>query len=1300
LHAKHTQPSDLLTIRPFTYLLAIVVLTSWLCGNSPGSRPGTRLEQVSADPSQQSYRLTTDRALLQNFNNAGAELAPVLQRTPEGAAAPEWPRTRSLVLLSGEHLQSLTVTSHKTQVLPTPADLRPVPDSADQWPDNTRRTGIAELPADVYPPHTVTITPVGSFRGLPLAILEFVPLQISRADGKVYFHEEIVLSITSSSDGRSIAVPIAPSSQRILAYLSGGLPLPEGIDYSWHDRDHLLILTPDTLQATVAPLATWKRQSGFEVTLEPLSSAGVTATEIHNYIQNAYDTWERPPTHVILAGDTVAIPTYAGERYPDTTAQGAYPTDLYYGILDGPGDALPDVFIGRLPGRNAAQIANMAAKIIQYERPDTTNLDWRSRGIFVATQDPAFHTLVESTHRYAIDTYFKPNGLLADSLWAAAGYGADDIADHLNAGAHVLCYSGHGHKYTWDDVNFSGQHIDSLDSVVPLVMSFGCEAGAYGSNYPSLGEAFLLADSRGAVSFWGASWLATLHEDDYLERRFWDAAFSGRLPTLGEMTFAAQLQLLERGYPIGDYYFELYNLLGDPTLAFRMGPLNTMTAAYRDTIPSGATVLAIQVSGPDGPLNNGWASISQGDSLLAQGQVYMGAASLVFQNELPGSDTATVTITSPGYRPFSGALTVSDPVIVTISPDSVVISQLDTLSITLTSVGGAPVIGSTVRLAGWGLPGGLVDITDENGQAGFIFTPPYGERLAVRGVSSQGRLLFESTIPVTGGLPFSATLTAGSAFLNTVGFLVPGFPGELAWQTDLADTLYLHGPGIDTLATVSPFTIVPVREGPLHAALARPGYNLATWEIPVHAAAGDLAGVLLDSASNAAITRQAVFITSLTDPALPAVEAFTDSLGGYQPAALPVGRYRRKIERFGYRPLVDTVLVKYGVQQDTLRLAPLQRGSLAGSIMDANSHLADVQVWVRGQNVLDTTLADGAFDLPDIVPGDLRLTVLKAGFAVLHDTLALEEGETISGLAYALTPGPTERLFTFEQDSEGFLLNGDWAWGEPGPGLYLRGPLAAYEGQHVVGTVLDGDFSPLKNSILETPPLHLDGFTHATLTFYHYYQMGYSTLPTNMADGGNVKISTDGKFWNVIDPVGGYPVIINSLNPVLAGEPGFSGPGGQWEKVEISLDPYIGTAGGVKLRFHFASTAKASTPKGEDAGWYIDQLTLTNTTPSALAENTDPLPRTFNLRQNYPNPFNSATTLTYDLPWDTYAELAIYDINGRELVTLASNFHTAGAYRVRWRGQDAQGRPVASGIYFVLLRVPGETITKKLVLLK
>lgn len=1260
---------------------------------------------MSAGPSQQSYRLTADRALLQNLNNAGAELAPVLQRTPEGSTAPEWPRTRSLVLLSGDHLQSLTITSHKTQVLPTPADLRPVPDSADQWPDNTRRTtsSIAELPADVYPPHTVAITPVGSYRGLPLAILEFVPLQISRTDGKVYFHEEIVLSITSSSDGQPIAVPIAPSSQRILAYLSGGLPLPEGIDYSWYDRDHLLIITPDTLQATVAPLATWKRQSGFEVTLETLSSIGATATEIHGYLQTAYDTWERPPTHVILAGDTTAIPTYTGQRYPDTTAQGTYPTDLYYGILDGPDDALPDVFIGRLPGRNAAQIANMAAKIIQYERPDTADLDWRSRGIFVATQDPAFHTLVESTHRYAIDTYFKPDSLPADSIWGFVDGTTEDIVSALTGGANALCYSGHGTAYTWwaRENPFDSGHLDQVSpagDAYPLVLSFGCEAGAYGSQYPSLGESFLLADGRGAVSFWGASREAKWYEDDYLERRFWDAAFSGRLPTLGEMTFATQLQLLERGYPSGDYYFELYNLLGDPTLAFRMGPLKTMTVAYHDTIPGGATVLTIQVSGPDGPLNDGWASISSGDSLLVQGQVYLGAASLAFQNELAGNDTATVTITSPGYRPFSGALTVNDPVQFAISPDSVVISQLDTLSITLTSSNNALIVGSTIRLEGWGLPGGLADTTDENGQAGFRFMPTYGERLTIRGVSSQGRLLFESTIPVTGGQTFSDTLTAGSALLNTVGFLVPGFPGELAWQTNLgADTLYLHGPGIDTLSATNPFTIVPVREGPLHAALARPGYNLVTYEIPVQAAEGNLASVLVDNTSNAAIARQAIFITSLTDSALPTVEAFTDSLGRYQLTSLPVGRYQRKIERLGYRPQVDTILVKYGVQQDTLRLAPLQRGRLAGSVMGDNGQpLADVQVWVRGQNVQDTTLADGAFVLPDIVPGDLRLTVLKAGFTVRHDTLTLEEGQAISGLAYALTPGPSERLFNFEQDHEGFRLVGDWAWGKPGPGLYHRGPLAAYEGQRVVGTVLDGDFSPNSISILETPFLYLDGFTHATLTFYHYYQMG---LPINTGiDAGNIKISSksDAWVWQVIEPVGGYPVeVISDLNPALKGEPGFSGPQGRWEKVELSLDPYIGTAEGVKLRFHFASSVKV-----EDAGWYIDEITLTNDVPIAVAETASSLPQAFALWQNYPNPFNSATTLTYDLPWDTYAELAIYDINGRELVTLAADFHTAGTYRARWRGQDARGRPVASGIYFLLLRTPDNTRTIKLVLLK
>lgn len=87
--------------------------------------------------------------------------------------------------------------------------------------------------------------------------------------------------------------------------------------------------------------------------------------------------------------------------------------------------------------------------------------------------------------------------------------------------------------------------------------------------------------------------------------------------------------------------------------------------------------------------------------------------------------------------------------------------------------------------------------------------------------------------------------------------------------------------------------------------------------------------------------------------------------------------------------------------------------------------------------------------------------------------------------------------------------------------------------------------------------------------------------------------------------------------------------------------------------------------------------------PSASAiENSEVLPKQFELRQNYPNPFNPSTTIRYELPQQSRVELTIYSVTGQKIVTLINGRVNAGVHHVQWDGRNAFGQSVASGIYF------------------
>ncbi len=85
----------------------------------------------------------------------------------------------------------------------------------------------------------------------------------------------------------------------------------------------------------------------------------------------------------------------------------------------------------------------------------------------------------------------------------------------------------------------------------------------------------------------------------------------------------------------------------------------------------------------------------------------------------------------------------------------------------------------------------------------------------------------------------------------------------------------------------------------------------------------------------------------------------------------------------------------------------------------------------------------------------------------------------------------------------------------------------------------------------------------------------------------------------------------------------------------------------------------------------------------------------YHISQNYPNPFNPATTIKFQVPNSSYVKIAIFDVLGRLVSTLADGKFNPGAYTVNW---DASNYP--SGIYYYRLQAGDFSETKKMILLK
>lgn len=79
----------------------------------------------------------------------------------------------------------------------------------------------------------------------------------------------------------------------------------------------------------------------------------------------------------------------------------------------------------------------------------------------------------------------------------------------------------------------------------------------------------------------------------------------------------------------------------------------------------------------------------------------------------------------------------------------------------------------------------------------------------------------------------------------------------------------------------------------------------------------------------------------------------------------------------------------------------------------------------------------------------------------------------------------------------------------------------------------------------------------------------------------------------------------------------------------------------------------------------------------------------------YPNPFNQTVVLDYSIPLDNNVSIKIYDLLGKELAVLVSEFKTSGNYKIYYDGKN-----LSSGVYLVRLNSGKFTSTKKILLMK
>ena len=123
-------------------------------------------------------------------------------------------------------------------------------------------------------------------------------------------------------------------------------------------------------------------------------------------------------------------------------------------------------------------------------------------------------------------------------------------------------------------------------------------------------------------------------------------------------------------------------------------------------------------------------------------------------------------------------------------------------------------------------------------------------------------------------------------------------------------------------------------------------------------------------------------------------------------------------------------------------------------------------------------------------------------------------------------------------------------------------------------------------------------------------------------------------------------------------------------------------------------------PDGSDTWQQMNPTPGASNTQELFTMDSNTMPNSYKLYPAYPNPFNPETTISYDLPEQSFVDITIYDILGKKVSKIVNELQSAGHKSIIWNAEDEYGYQVSAGIYIYQVQANDFIQTKKMILVK
>ena len=240
-----------------------------------------------------------------------------------------------------------------------------------------------------------------------------------------------------------------------------------------------------------------------------------------------------------------------------------------------------------------------------------------------------------------------------------------------------------------------------------------------------------------------------------------------------------------------------------------------------------------------------------------------------------------------------------------------------------------------------------------------------------------------------------------------------------------------------------------------------------------------------------------------------------------------------------------------------------------------------------------------------------------------------------------------------------------------------------------------------------SPPIQIGATGTASFTFKAAYD--FEKSGTTYYDGGIIEISNDnGVTWTDLGTSASptYGGVLATGNP-LAGRNAYVSTSTGFPTLQTFTVSLGAVYAGQTVRIRFRVLCDSGVGAG---GWYVDDLVFTNIANQpfgALIDDivpcaplaVDDSPRELSFAVSGANPALGHTAFRFGMPAAQRAELAVFDITGRRVATLAQGLQEAGWHTASWTVNDDGSAP-AAGIYFARLVTDARTVGSRIVMLK